>query len=189
MTNAEIEKDIVDALKNPPEQSEESYKSLENKESTSDIIIPICLVAIGFIYPISIPWILLGLIVFLIGYRLFDHFLLKNQIKNVTIDDYDITIDVVSSTDEEHYMVTIDSSVVRRCIDEVHNYIIHFENGKSWRVPKELYGGKDRLWMQDRGIYNSTHRGDTMITVTEKNTGNIVIAYNTNIFEYKNDVV
>ena len=38
--------------------------------------------------------------------------------------------------------------------------------------------------MHDVGIRNSTHRGDTMIVITEKNSGKIVVAYNTEFFDY-----
>ena len=36
------------------------------------------------------------------------------------------------------------------------------------------------------GIYKSTHREDTFVVVPKKDTGEIVMAYNTNAFEYKN---
>ena len=181
LTNAEIEKDIISALKNPPKESEASYK----RRTVPCIIIAVLLVAIECIYPIFILWFLLALIVFLIGSSIFHHFRLKNRIKNVTINDYDITAEIVHSTDEEHYRAHTGGSVRRRRTEQVNNYIIHFENGKSWRIPKELYSWSERLRMHDVGIRNSTHCGDTMIVITEKSSGKIVVAYNTEIFEYK----
>ena len=181
LTNAEIEKDIISALKNPPKESEASYK----RWTIPCIIIAILLAVIEFIYPIFILWFLLALIVFLIGVSIFHHFRLKNQIKNVMINDYDITTEVVNSTAEEHYRVESGGAVGHRRTEQVDNYIIRFENGQVWRVPKELYIWNERLCMSDGGIYNSTHRGDTMIVVTEKNSGKIFVAYNADIFEYK----
>ena len=175
LTNAEIEKDIISALKNPPKESEKSYK----RWTIPCIIIAVLLVVIEFIYPIFILWLLLALTVFLIGYSIFHHLRLKNQIKNVMISDYDITTEIVHSTAEEHYRAETGGSVRHRRTEQVNNYILRFENGKVWRVQKELYS-----W-NDRGIFNSTHRGDTMIVVTEKSSGGIVVAYNTEIFEYK----
>ena len=61
-----------------------------------------------------------------------------------------------------------------------------FENGKEWRVPKENYAWNERFRMSDLGVYKSTHRGDTMLAVTDKRTDTIIVAYNTEIFEYKN---
>ncbi len=182
LTNVEIEKDLVDALKNPPKESEVSYK----KFTIPAIIIAALLVVIEFIYPIFILWLLLALIVFLIGSAIFNHFRLKNKIKNVTINDYIITTEIVHSTAEEHYKAESGRSIHHRRTEQIDNYIVRFENGKSWRIPKELYRWNERLRMQDRGIYHTTHRGDVLIVVTEKATDKIIVAYHTDIFEYKN---
>ena len=87
LTNTEIEKDIISALKNPPKESEASHK----RWTIPCIIIAILLVIIEFIYPIFILWLLLALIAVLIVCGIYSHFRLKNQIKHVTINDYDIT--------------------------------------------------------------------------------------------------
>ena len=60
VTNVEMEKDIIDAIKNPPKESERSYKRL----TIPAIIIAILLVVIEFIYPVFFLWFLLALIVF-----------------------------------------------------------------------------------------------------------------------------
>ena len=182
ITSVEIEKDIIDAMKNQPKESERSYKSF----TIPAIIIVILLVVREFIYPIFILWLLLALIVFFICFAIFKHFRLKNEIKNVTINDYIITTEVVHSTAEEHYKAETGGSVRHRRTEQINNYIVRFENGKSWRIPKELYRWNERLRMQDRGVYHTTHRGDVLIVVTEKATDKIVVAYHTDIFEYKN---
>jgi hypothetical protein len=140
------------------------------------------LVVIEFIYPIFILWFLLALTVFLIGSSIFHHFKLKKQIKNIKINDYEITAEIAHSVAEEHYKAETGGSVRHRRTAQINNYTIRFENGKVWRVPKELYCWNERLRMHDRGIFNSAHRGDTMIVVTEKSSGKIVVAYNTEIF-------
>ena len=94
--------------------------------------------------------------------------------------------EVVHSTAEEHYKAETGGSIRHRRTEQINNYIVRFESGKSWRIPKELYRWNERLRMQDRGIYHTTHRGDTLIVVTKKDKGEIVIAYHTDIFEYKN---
>lgn len=70
----------------------------------------------------------------------------------------------------------------RRRID---NYRICFENGTVWRVPKKLYRWSERNRMDDRDICASVHRDDTMIVVTEKRSGKIVVAYHTEQFVYQ----
>ena len=182
ITSVEMEKDIVDEIKNPPIELEKSYKRF----TIPAIIIAILLVAIEFVYPIFILWFLLALIVFLIYSAIFNHLRLKNQIKNVTINDYIITTEVVHSTAEEHYKAETGGSIRHRRTEQINNYIVRFENGKSWRIPKELYRWNERLRKHDSDIYHTTHRGDTLIVVTKKDTGEIVVAYHTDIFEYKN---
>lgn len=181
LTNAEIEKDIISALQNPPKESEVSYK----RWTVPCLIITLLLVVIEFIYPIFIIWFLLALIALTVASCVFHHFRLKNQIKNIKINDYDITAEIVHSISEEHYRAESGSSVRHRRTEQIDNYIIYFESGKVWRVPKKLYCWDVRLRMHDFDIFNSTHRGDTMIVVTEKNSDKIAVAYNTEIFDYK----
>ena len=183
LTNAEIEKDIISALKNPPKESKKSYK----RWTIPCIIIAIVLFVIEFIYPIFILWLLLALFVFSIVAGIFHYFRLKKRIGKVMISDYDITAEVVNSTAEEQYRMVVSGSSIKGLHRvQINNYIIHFDSGKVWRVPKELYRWNERLRMYDREIFNSTHRGDTMIVVKEKISDKIVVAYNTEFFEYKN---
>ena len=182
LTNTEIEKDIISALKHPPRESEASNK----RWTIPCIIIAILLVVIEFIYPMLIFWLLLALIVWGVGCGIFYSLRIKNQIKNITISDYDITAEIVHSIDEEHYKAHRGGSARYQRKVQINNYIIRFENGKIWRVPKELYCWNERLRMHDVDIHNSTHRGDTMLVVTRKSSGDIVVAYNAEFFEYKN---
>ena len=122
LTNTEIEKDIIQAFKNPPKESEASYKGW----TIPCIIIAILLVIIEFIYPIFILWFLLALIALGIVYSIFDCIRLKNKIKNFTINDYDITTEVVHSTAEEHYRAESGGSIRHRRTEQVNNYIICF---------------------------------------------------------------
>jgi ABC-type multidrug transport system fused ATPase/permease subunit len=184
VTNVEIEKDIISALKNPPKQSKESYK----KGMFPAIIFAVLFFVMVFILDFFVLWFLLGLVVLAIVSSIFYYFRLKNQIKNVKINDYDITTETVSSTDEEHYMRRANRRSMHIDSRSMHidNYSIRFENGKTWRVPKELYCWKEGIRMIDYNIHQTTHRGDVMIVVTKKDTGKIVVAYHTDIFEYKN---
>ena len=121
--------------------------------------------------------------VFLTGYSIFQNIRRKNRIKNVTINDYTITTEIVDSTSEEHFLVR-NGKYSSRQID---NYTIRFENKKTWRIPNENHLWSERYRMSDHAVFTSTHRGDTMIVVTKKLTDTVVMAYNTEIFEYKNN--
>ncbi len=182
LTDAEIEKDIIHALKKTPKESEKSYK----RWKAPCIIIAVLLFVMHFIYPKFMIWFWLALLVFCVIGSIFCHFRLRNKIKNVNINDYIITTEIVHSVDEEHYEAVKYRRTGARRREQIdnYNYIIRFESGKSWHVPKELYGWHERLRMRDAGIFNSTHRGDTMIVLTEKRSDKIVVAYNTEIFDY-----
>ena len=180
LTNTEIEKDIINALKNPPNMSEASYKKL----TIPAIIIDVLLVVIEFIYPLFIFWLLLALIVFLIGSAIFNLFRLKKRVQNVTINDYDITTENVHSTTGEHYRA--ERGGKRRRTKQINNYTIRFENGKIWRIPKDNYLWSVECPMSDFAIFQRTHREDAFFVVTKKDTDEIVMAYHTDVFEYKN---
>lgn len=183
LTNAEIEKDIVSALKDPSRESETSYK----RWTILYIIIAILLVVIVFLHPMFFLWFLLVLIVVGIGSGVVHYSRLRRRIRNVTISDYDITTEIVHSTDEEHYRAeAAGNRLGHRHTEQINNYVIRFENGKVWYVPKQLYSWSERLRMTDSGIRNSTHRGDPMIVVAEKGSGEIVVAYHTELFKYRN---
>lgn len=179
ITRAEIEKDIINALKQPQEMSKEAYKKL----TIPSIIIACLLIIIEFVYPIFILWLLLAILISLPVIGIISHFRLKHKIKRVSSDDYDITIETVHSIAEEHYRAERGGKFRRT--ELVNNYTIRFENGKNWRVPKENYPWSEKLRMSDVGIYKSTHREDVFIVVTKKDTSEIVMAYHTDFFEYK----
>ena len=175
LTDSEIEKDIADAMRNPPGQSEKSYKRL----ILPAIIIAALLIVIEFLYPLFVLWLVLVATAFAIGYGIFYRQRLKKRIRSVTIRDYIITKETVSSTAEEHYKA---SHAGRR--ERISNYTVRFENGKAWCIPGELYGWDEKLRNHGPGIYGTIHRGDTLIVVTQKDRGGIVVAYHTDIFEY-----
>ncbi len=180
LTDAEIEKDIIHALKNPPKESEKSYK----RWKAPCIIIAVLLFVMCFIYLKFIIWFWLALLVVCVTGSIFCYFRLRNKTKNININDYIISTEIVHSVDEEHYEAVKYRRTGARRREQTDNYIIRFESGKSWHVPKELYGWDERLRMRDGRIFNSTHRGDAMIVLTEKRSDKIVVAYNTEIFDY-----
>ena len=180
ITNSEIEKDIIGALKNPPRASEASYK----KWTIPAAVIAIALIVVVAINPKIGCLIFLAVFALLIIFGIANYLRVKYRIKNVSICNYDVTREVVHSISEEHYKA--DTGGKRRRIEQIDNYTTHFESGKEWRIPKQNYVWHERLRASDRGVYKTTHRGDTMLAVTDKRTDTIIVAYNTEIFEYKN---
>ena len=192
LTNVEIEKDIVNALENPPYESEDSYQKRQTPKFI--ILCVLIIINIALAYPIFLLWetptlvlfsLLISLIVFFVSWGVFSIFCRirrRCQIKRVSISDYDITTEVVHSIFEEHYTARRG----RYYTAQIDNYGIRFENQKEWRIPPRNYLWSEFLRMYDSQIYAATHREDTVVVVTDKRTGEIVMAYHTDIFEYVN---
>ena len=184
-SNSDIEKDIINAIKNPQNMPEESYRKSNIFGKILAVILVLISIVISFMYPFFIFWLTLALVVFLLGYLIFNYIRLKIRIKNVTINDYDITTEVVYCNTEEHYKIRRGRKYHSH-YEKIDNYIIRFESGKIWRIPKEKnYSWNDRLRMTDLEVYKIIHIGDSVTTVTKKSTGEIVMAYSNELFEYK----
>ena len=177
-TDAEIKKDLICALKHPPAESERSF------DTASWVVLGIFLASLVVIYfyRLFLLWLLLGTALFLIGFFIFKHQKLKIQIKKLSLADHEITTETVSHTERESYVIR--GTRYRRYT--ITRYILHFESKRSWVIPTDNYLWNTDTPMSDVVVFNTTHRGDTMTVVTKKDTGEIVVAYNTNLFEYKN---
>ena len=178
-TSAEIEKDIITALKNPSGESEESFE----KTKVPGTILGIVLGVLLLIRPMIAFWALLAALIVTIGFIIFTLVRRWVQIKKVSIRDYHVSTEIVHSIDEEHYHYHQKRGKFCRKIP-VDNYVIRFENGKEWRIPKDNYLWSAERPMSDFAIHQSTHRGDTMTVVTKADTDNVVMAYHTDFFEY-----
>ena len=69
--------------------------------------------------------------------------------------------------------------------EEIRQYNIFFEKERVWRIPDELYWWSEKNSMSDITVFEKTEQGDVFYTVCEKKSGKIVMAYNTEIFEYE----
>ena len=181
-TDAEIEKDIKAAIKAPPDESEDSHKKWL---IFMLILAPFSLLALLFIEKLSdflwyFAWALLIITVLIFP---LSFLYLKIRLKNVSIRDYEVSEDKVFSAEEERY--TDVYRTTRLHFRTVKNYNVNFCSGKTWRIPGELYFWSDRYRMKNYKICESTHAGDTMIVVTHRKTKKVIVAYNTELFEYK----
>lgn len=132
--------------------------------------------------------ILLIELIFIVAYLIVDFFRKKNKINVVSMDDYEIKEERVAYINEEIY--STDNKIhFHSLIKKIHTarvYIMCFENGKSWNVPKDNYLWSKECPMSDRTLYQITNCGDVFLIVTQKDTGEIVMTYHADFFEYKN---
>ncbi len=166
LTHAEIEQDIITAIRKPQEESRDRSR----RSSVICFVVGIVLVILLeiYFYPTATLWLILALFVFLIVHAVIKHFLTKYRIKRVSINDYQIQTDVVSHIFNEEYYVR--GSKYSRGY-WVRNYDIVFESGRTWHIPKEAYLWNDRHRSQALGFFNSAHRGDTFMVVVKKRYG------------------
>ena len=182
-TSAEIEKDIITALKNPSGEPEGSFEKSKIPTRILGIVLCVAYAVLMLIRPTVVLLTLLVSLLLAIGFSLFKLVKRQIQIKKVSIRDYHVSTEIVHSIDEEHYHYHQKRGKFSRKIP-VNNYVIRFENGKEWRIPKDNYLWSTERPMSDFAIHQSTHRGDTMTVVTKADTDNVVMAYHTDFFEY-----
>ncbi len=177
ITNKEIEADIINALKMPAHMSEKSYR----RSAIPSIIVCGAVILAYIAYPPSSLWLLIAFLAYAIGSAVFYYVRRNIRIKNVSINDYDIFTDILSHKSEEHFKV----QKSKRRTETINNYSLHFENGKTWRISKDNHFWSKECPMSDAFIHENAHRGDTFILVVKRDTGEIAMAYSTELFEYK----
>lgn len=181
LTDDNIKTDIKNILKHPANLSR-----IEWRQSRKPLLISSASVLLAtIIFQNYYKLVLLVYLMFIVVYLTVEYFRQRNSIKNVDIDDYEIKKEVVSYVKNEIY-TTYYSNYISRTLKKVHVYIIYFENGKSWNIPKNNYLWSKECPMSNHTLYETTHSGDVFWVVTKKDAGQIVMTYHTDFFEYKN---
>ena len=195
LTNAEIEKDIADTI-----IKTESSRTDERAYRITlwiAFFISIPLVILTYTKTIIILQFWLAVLLFIFVYAIFYPIFRNHRIKKITIQEYSITTETVYRISEEHYSELSNHprrgwiSAILGLFGQnvggvpVDNYTIHFENGTSWLIPKQNYKWHERLYANDERLFGTIHHKDTMIVVTNKKSGKIVMAYHTDLFEYE----
>ena len=179
LTDREIEKDIAAAIRYPAEMTEDSYR----RQNPVAIVIAMIAFVVELIKPQLILWTLLGVVVCLIAWAVARYFGLKYKARQVSIDGYEITVQTLHSKDCERYFMRGSGRYGR--VKTVYNYTWRFENGQSWRLPQRIYLWSDLYSMAHARVHESIHRGDAVLVVTKKESGDVVMAYPAEIFVYR----
>ena len=183
LTNENIRNDIKNALKHPTTLSHAEYR-----KSMFPLLVFSAIMLIAIVLFQNYYKVVLGIgVAFIAVYLVVDYFRKQKSINNVSIENYEIKAECVSFVKEEIYSTDhkIHLSPTVKKIHTAQIYIMFFDNGKTWNIPKNNYAWSGEFPMSDDFIYKNTHFGDIFWTVTEKNTGKIVVAYPTEYFEYK----
>ena len=182
LTNDNILTDIKNILKRPANLSHAEH----HRSNIPYFVFSALVLAATLIFQSHYKLVLLLAILVIVIYLVVDFLRKKNSIKNASFDDYEIKKEVVSYVKEETYITDHSASRMREKLSEIRVFIMYFENGQSWNIPKDNYTWSKEAPMSDNMLYQLTHRGDLFTVVTKKATGEIVVAYPTEYFEYKN---
>ena len=183
LTNENIQNDIKNALKHPA-----TLSHVGHHKSMFPLLVFSAIMLIAIVLFQNYYKVVLGIgLAFIVVYLAVDYFRKQKSINNVSIENYEIKAECVSFVKEEIYSTDhkIHLSPTVKKIHTAQIYIMFFDNGKTWNIPKNNYAWSGEFPMSDDFIYKNTHFGDIFWTVTEKNTGKIVVAYPTEYFEYK----
>ena len=182
LTDDNILSDIKNILKHPAKLSRIEYRQSMIPIWVSSVLLLIAMLVFQNYYKL----VLLLYIVFIAIYLTVDYFRKKTAEKNISIDDYEIKKVAASFVREEVYSTDgINYSYIKRKLKTVYVYIMYFENGKHWNIQKDNYLWSKECPMSDHMLYRLTKCGDVFGVVTKKDTGEIVVAYPTDFFEYK----
>ena len=176
VTAKQIEFDIINSLKQQKDMTEDTHQKI----MILSAIVGCLLCLIGFLFPWTVVWCILAAIIGCIMYILISYLSFRHKRSRFCIDDYQVQIQKLSYNTQESY---IDKSGRRHIT--VNIYVMHFEDGRCWTVPDDNYRWSKELPMSENAVLQNSNAGDDFITVAEKATGKIVVAYNTKFFEYK----
>lgn len=182
LTKDNILTDIKNILKHPANLSRAEH----HRSNIPYFVFSASVLAAMLIFQSHYKLVLLLAIIVIVIYLALDFLRKKNRIKNASFDDYEIKKEAVSYVIEEAYITDHSASRIREKLSEIRVFIMYFENGKSWNIPRDNYLWSKECPMSDRTLSQMTHCGDVFWVVTKKDTGEIVMAYHTDFFEYKN---
>ncbi len=185
LTNDKIISDIKNILRHPANLSHSEHR----KSLIPFHIFTLVLIAAMIIFRDYYKLVLAISLVFIIAYLTLDYFLKRKSAEKVSLDGYEIKKEAVSYVNEEVYVTDHSISRMREKMSEIRVFIVYFESGKKWNVPRDNYTWSRECPMSDRAIYQTTSHGDLFWTVTKKTTGEIVMAYPAEYFEYKSEVI
>lgn len=184
LTDKAILHDIRDSIRHPNEPTEKSYK----KQCIVSAIHAFFVLG-SFIFGIRIGGIvLLSYLGIVLLYSLARFILRRARIGRVHMDCYETALATLSHKEEQIYMKTEPShnpKSVRSRRVQITLRILHFEGGKSFTLPRRNYRWSHEFQLSDSFIYEGIHRGDKMLTITEKESGEIVMVYPTAYFDRK----
>lgn len=176
-SSKELVDDLISAVRHPPSQSKKSYI----KNTVICLLLAVLLVIASYLW-LGIELILLALalpvgifVILLVRKRT------KHAVQSIRTEDYSVESVAVLSRAEETYF----DRYARRRGEWVSVYTLHFDNGKSLKLPKYNFSWSKEYPMSDTAIYHCAAEGSHFYLVCRKDTGEAVLAYPKDYFVYE----
>ncbi len=177
LSGDDIIEDVKMNLKREPNMSKKQNKIYGILASVFGVLLAV----LGFINLKLSFFILIASIALIYIFYFIMQLARRGKTKRITLSDFEITKQILSHKSSESFKVETGGSVSHRKTEQVDNYILYFEDGRSWQLFDYNYSS----YLSDYYVYTNCHRGDSFIVVSNKNTGKIVVAYHMDRFEYK----
>ncbi len=176
LTLERIREDIIYSIKHPLEETKDDYKK---GNIIAGIVSGIAMAGVFITaFLLRYPWIIYGFFIALLAWVVIESIVLSVRrhlkVKQINTDDYEIATEKLSHVEKEQYYIKGTRHSPGRTVI---NYTLHFENDKPWRIPGRICVWSKERMLSDWYVYENAHRGDTFVTVTERETGKIVMAY------------
>ena len=184
ITQNELTDDLITAVKHPPSRSKKSYTKSYIKSTV--IYSPFALLAgmASYLWPWTGAF-LLVLLAVAMAVGVFLSFLARRRtehtVRSVRAEDYRVESVVVSGRNEESYF----DRYRGRHGEWVSVYTLHFDNGKSLRLPKNNFSWSKEYPMSDTAVYHCVKEGSPFYLVCRKDTGEAVLGYPKDYFVYE----
>lgn len=184
LTNDNIQTDIKNALKHPPMPT----RAVHYKSKLPFLVFAVTTLVAMALFQNHYKLVLLVDLILIVAYLVADSILKQKRINHVSMDDYEISTACVSYIREEIYSTDnrIHLNPVTKEIHTARVYVMYFDNGSVWNIPENNYLWSGENPMSNVSLYRNTPPGAVFLTITDKHTGNIVMAYPMEYFEYKN---
>lgn len=175
LTRERIRSDIVNRLY----EESEMTKSEWNITRVISFIVAITFCVVCFFVPHVVVLLFLLAFAVVIISMFVGGAVRRHRARQISMDDYDITTDVVSHTELERYYQRIKRG------GTVFIFNVHFESGRSWQANNVNYDWSEKHRILNFNLYENVHRGDVFVVVVNRKNGKIAMAYSEEWFEYK----
>ncbi|MBR6682042.1 MAG: hypothetical protein IKL40_03560 [Clostridia bacterium] len=184
-------KDIASSIECGHQMSKKEYIISSVAIVVSVLLLPIiaiCFIEYNIISDIAVFLMVLGALLGVMFYCLYIPLSISFKIRNINLDDYETEQLTLTHKKSDEYNTSVK---IRRksyrgntLYAHVSVYTLVFGDDIEWQIPNRMYTWNDGGSSSGVYVFENSNIGDKFITVINKKTRKIAVAYDTKIFEY-----